>query len=362
MRKPALHGKLPQENQGTSLRVEVIRLLKFAIIFSAIFTIFTLFVTPPEIRKGSAILMAIFLPIALAIRVFHTTTTGKMLIARIKNKTENIAHKLNKEQKLYFNAVIFTLFFLALQLINEPPLSQGLGTLLLLFYAYIVIHDVYRWHAALSENLLGKAFIGITFAASSNFAFALAKQVAGQTTQIVPTNLTHTVLFIAILMIPIIMTFAGGVVFAASMLLSTVALVPYMFSIRPEVKSWIFAGTLRETSINYPFITRAFQLLFYAIIGSLVLSLGGKVVGWYESKISEWTPTMIYDLDMYPGRECKLRPGYKAAPLGDAKFLLAHKDRSGKVIFEKPVKCDDLPVPEAQQIEEFKAKDASPPN
>jgi hypothetical protein len=106
----------------------------------------------------------------------------------------------------------------------------------LLFFGFIALHDVLRWYRALSENPFGKAAIAIGFAIASNLAYALANQLVSQVVHVTPTNFLRTTLFIAVLMMPVLMTLAGGVAFAigsaASSLIILLSMGPGLISIR----------------------------------------------------------------------------------------------------------------------------------
>ncbi|WP_174874911.1 hypothetical protein [Vogesella oryzae] len=260
------------------------------------------------------------------------------------NKTTDTYKKLTAEQKLYVNACLLTTSTIPFYLVGGKPFLGFYFSGLLLFYGYIALHDVLRWYKALSENILGKAIIGITFAAASNFAYSLAGQAVSQIVHVAPTNFVRTVLFIAILMIPILMIFAGGIVFASGIAMSSLVMFTTIVgNTVPNFTQWLFAGTIPESTIRFKSATRLFQFIFYSFLGFYIFTSGQKFSNWYESKISYLAPRLIYHFDMYEGRECKLDSQYKLSPLGDAKFLLAKISPSGDINFEPPVKCDDLP-------------------
>jgi len=254
---------------------------------------------------------------------------------------------LTTEQKLYANVVVFTVFCLLVRIVGTPQFLEIYIFLLLAFCGWVAFHDIYRWCKAISEHLFGKAIIGLSFAVASNIAYSVAGQGVARIIHVAPTNFTHTMLFIAIAMIPILLIFAGGIVFVVSISISSLVMLPSMLGggavSYGKAVDWIFAGTLRISAIRFNLLTRIFQILFYGVLGYCVYISGQRHMAWYEEKVAHIVPLLIYNFDMYEGRECKLDAGYKLAALGDAKFLIASKLASGDINFGSPIKCDDLP-------------------
>jgi hypothetical protein len=159
-------------------------------------------------------------------------------------------------------------------------------------------------------------------------------------------NFLRTTLFIAILMIPVLMVLAGGIAFAIGSGMSSVII---MLSAGPNLdqfRNWLFAGTWPVQTLRFAFATRLLQLLFYLTIFAAISAFGGSHFKWYETKLLTLIPGLVYNLDMYAAKECKLGEGFKSAPLGDAKFLIAQQTASG-IQIQPPVKCDDLPTTES---------------
>lgn len=305
---------------------------------------FMALITPEQWRSTFAWMTIKFMLFAATLRVLYLISPYQGKMDELWTKLVETYKGLSTEQKLYVNACILTLSSALLLLAGGKPFLLAYIVLLTIFFGYIALHDVLRWYKALSENLLGKAIIGITFAAATNLAYSLAGQAVAQIVHVTPTNFVRTTLFIAILMIPVLMIFAGGIVFVIGIFMSSVVMLPSLLAnFGPRLKGWLFAGTLAESTIRFKFATRFFQIVFYSTIGYTIYITGQNSLTWYESKISYLAPQLIYNFDMYDGHECKIGPQYKLAPLGDAKFLLAQKLPSGNINFKPPVKCDDLP-------------------
>lgn len=253
---------------------------------------------------------------------------------------------LETQQKLYLRVALFAAICMLSSLIAAPPATRSFLLLTMCFAVHVAFYDLRRWYRYVSETLLGKAFIGLAFAASTNIAYSFASQKIAEVIHVTPTNMTYTRLFVAILMIPILMTLGGAIVYFVVGVVMPFLIAPlHMFKRMPQqLKDWIFVGTLPESAQTFPFITLLFQIFFYACMGWTVWALGGKGMAYYENKIPGVVSWLVYEYDMYPGLECKIVNGSKLAPLGDAKFLVAQRDASGTITFYPPIKCDDLPA------------------
>jgi len=268
-------------------------------------------------------------------------------LIRGKERISEIYSTLSVHQKLYISTCIVTLTGMFLIFAGGMPFAAVYFSFMLAFYAYVATYDVLRWYKAVSENLVGKAAIGVVFAAASNFAYSLAGQQIADVVHVVPTNFPRTTLFIAIATIPFIMVFIAGMVALVAILMPIVFMVPlFLEGSFQRVVEWLLAGTIRKSTARYVAVTFLFQIIFYGAIGGFVYSMGKRNIPWYAEKMSHATAWLIYNFDMYNGRECKLVGASKLAPLGDAKFLIAHQSPGGDFVFDSPVKCDDLPAPQ----------------
>jgi hypothetical protein len=262
----------------------------------------------------------------------------------LRLETADTYRALTVEQKLYANSILMALFTAFVYFTAGSALGAPLLVMTIFFVAFISIRDVLRWYRVLSENLLGKAVIALGFAIASNLAYALANQLVSQVIHVTPTNFLRTSLFIAILMIPVLMTFAGSVAFAVGSAVSSLVIILSLGPQLDKFRQWLFAGTWPVQTIRFPLLTRVFQLVLYMSIVSTISIMGGRHFAWYEEKVSGLIPGMVYHMDMYSANECNLGDNFKIAPLGDAKFLIAQKTATG-ISFQSPVKCDELAPP-----------------
>jgi hypothetical protein len=287
-----------------------------------------------------------FLTLLGSLRLIYILAPNQELFDEQWAKAKRTLTALETQQKLYVRVVLFAVICMLSSLIAAPMVTRSFLILTMCFAAHVAFYDVRRWYRYVSETLLGKAIIGLAFAVSTNFAYSFASQKIAEVIHVTPTNMTYTRLFVAILTIPVLMSLGGAIVYFAVGVVMPFLIAPlHMFKrMPPQLKGWLFADTLPESAQIFPFATLLFQILFYACMGWITWGLGEKGMVYYKNKMPGVVSSLVYEYDMYPGRECKIGDGNKVAPLGDAKFLVAQRDPNGTITFYPPIKCDDLPA------------------
>lgn len=262
----------------------------------------------------------------------------------VRCKLEGFEQTLETSQRLYLRVVQVFLLLMLLYWLNPGSMLAPLFGVFAIFCAFVAGYDGLRWYKSISEHVLGKAAIGLVFAAASTFAYAMARQEIAVATHVIPTNFQHTSILMAIMTIPLLVVIAGSVLFGVSIALTAIAPVLLLFQDMPKLKRWLFADTLKENPMKYLFVTRVFQIVFYATLGALLYNLGKPAMIRYEKVLLKIAPSAVFNLDMYYGRECPLQPEEKLAALGDSKFLIGRPNKQGEIEFLGPVKCEDLPI------------------
>ncbi|MFM0047503.1 hypothetical protein [Paraburkholderia sediminicola] len=313
-------------------------------IFIAGATLLSLF-APAALVPGTLSLIVKLFVSGLILRVLFVCMPKRELLHKVGAKIAEIYRLLATFQKLYVNAcIVSAACFLTGWMGGQPFLRLSI-MMVLAFWGAVVVYDVLRWYKVLSGHLVGKAVIGIAFVAASNLAYSLAGQQIASVVHVAPTNFTHTILFIALATIPVLLIFAGGMAFFACLFMSALVMLPVMLGKHVHhAVEWLLAGTLPKSDLQYAMVTRMFQVVFYGVVGSLLFTQGQRGMPWYDKEISHAATWLVFNFDMFEGAECKLGEGYKLAPLGDAKFLIAKRSPAGEINFEHPVKCDDLPA------------------
>ncbi|MGF6508594.1 hypothetical protein [Paraburkholderia sp. 32] len=329
----------------SSRRKEVSDTIKGAGVFIAGAAMLAL-IAPSAVVPGTFPLLIKLFVLGLILRIAYIHFPQRAVLHRLGSKTAAVYRSLATFQKLYVNVGIVSVACFLLGWLGGPSIFRATLVLMLVFWGTVAVYDVLRWYRALSDQLLGKAAIGLAFVAASNLAYALAGQEIASVVHVVPTGFTHATLFIALAMIPVLLIFAGGFVSFACLLLSALVALPAALGRHiPQLLHWLLAGTMPKLEFRHALVTRIFQVLFYGVLGTLLYTQGERGMPWYDREMSRAATWLVFNFDMFEAEECKIASGDRLMPLGDAKFLVAKKSAGGDITFGHPVKCDDLPSP-----------------
>ncbi|WP_093556432.1 hypothetical protein [Pseudoduganella namucuonensis] len=249
--------------------------------------------------------------------------------------------ELTIEQRLYVRVSVLLMIMLIVFMTGTGQWMKEFLVLSLLFIAYVAARDVLRWYRILSETVLGKGVIALGFASASSIAYGLAGQKIAGIIHVTPKNFTHTNLLVAIMMIPFLITLAGAFLSAVGIAFSSFFMALFTFPNIDKIQTWLFAGEWQFSKVRFARLTLFFQTFLFSLVGLGLFTFGRQGMAWYETAVARQIPSLVYELDMYHGTECKLKTGSKLAPLGDGKFLIAVKSPSGELNFPPPVKCDE---------------------
>jgi hypothetical protein len=330
----------PQPSNASMSRSEILTRLAKGLVLAILASALTLALVPASQAAGLLQLHVTLLVLATLAGLAFAYSTPQQRADLHTWRTAAYA-ALTVQQALYLRVCVVTAFTLFMTKAMPPAEVRIILYASLAFVGYVALWDCLRLYRRVSDSLLGKAAIAVGFAVASTYAYALASQQVAAVIHATPTGFSHTNLIVAIMMIPLIISLTGAFVAAVGTSLSWLVLLPTLLPGFDKLGKWLFAGTWPQSTLRFAFATRLFQSVFYTTIGFSLVALGRHNSAPYEQFVARQIPTLVYELDMYAGAECRLAPGAKLASLGDAKFLVATKSDEGGITFDPPVKCDD---------------------
>lgn len=275
----------------------------------------------------------------LSIRILQINYPGRFLFSNIINISLSWYEGLSRHQQLYLNVVLCIPFLIYIYLLDPKTLFVPL---LFLFYTYclgVATYDICRIYVSLSSTLIGKGLIAIAFALGSNLAFSISGKVIGELTHVPASTFPHTLSFLAIFTIPFLFVAAGAVYVPLSIILTPAAIyISKFMNESPRITKWILGIEIKKEKYRYIIATVIFQTIFYSVIGAVTPKIFLHALGENNPRIEWLIANSIYELDMYPGVECKMPSNYRTASLGDENYVTAAKGVTG-VKFELPRKC-----------------------
>lgn len=301
---------------------------------------FDLLIVPPRLFLSMMKVHLFTIVLAAVIAVLYTYS-GIDRQRKTVEWTIQAFRDTSKQQRLYLIVILLWCLGFMAWITGGFFLLSEIGIPILIFMFLVAARDVVEWYEELAANSLGKGLLALGFAISSTIAYGIASQHIAGIVHVTPTNFTKSVVLVAILEIPLLLSIAALI--CAALLISTSSLI-MAASVLPGVSAVV--SLFRKDrpiheSIRFLLVTRLFQITLLVLVGFALYSTFKQKAGEYEKFILAQARNIVYELDMYPGTECKLDAGFKLAPLGDSRFLVGTRDISGYVRFEPPMKCGD---------------------
>lgn len=247
---------------------------------------------------------------------------------------------LSKQQKRYLIAACLMILVAHAWFIGATGMLREPLICMFLFVFFVAMRDAIDWYAAISDKILGKAFITISFVTGSTVAYGLAAQQIAIATNAIPVSFTRAAVLAAIMQIPVLVPVAAAVISAFFMTLSSLLMAPAMIPGARHIIALFIDERPPATEQRFIFITRFFQIVIFSSLGPILFSLSQKTSAAYEAFVMKQIKTIVYELDMYPSSECNLEKGYKIAALGDSRFLIGTRGATGEINFLPLRKCD----------------------
>lgn len=335
-----LSQPLPDVSTFEISRKELFKRLTRGTLFLVSATIILLIFAPKGLHAGILYIngLALFLALVFSAMILTLPPARRK---RFVEHVKSVYARLNVEQQLYLRIGIIFLLAVPMSLFGSVVGSREFLILALFFVGYVACRDILRWYQMISETLLGKAAITLGFAAASAVAYGLAGQLITEAIHVTPTNFLRSSLITGIAVIPVLLLFAGSLMAAIGLASLSLIMLPLMLPKFDQFILVIFAGTWTIKPIPYPILTRVFQVFLYVTIGLGLSNTGQASLHQYGRFLSErFVPELVYQFDMYHGKECQIAAGTKLAPLGDGKYLTAARDeKTRQIIFSDPISC-----------------------
>ncbi len=256
-----------------------------------------------------------------------------MLIATIRTalgKARDLYFRLQVNQRLYVNAAVALLVFLATSVVTGVQGARGTLLLFLAIWVTAIAYDLVALYNKVYDSILGKTFLVILFSLCTNFSIGLSSQLVNNVVGGDPSKFPHTIALLSILNIPIFVAVGFGALYFGLMITTPLLL---MFHSLPDdkAKEVLLPGYSARSIVPFYKTTRAVQFISLAIFCGFVLSLSPKVMRNYETFLTDSARWFLFELEMYPKAQCTLPRDSRAAFVSDEKVLLAEKNQLGIV-------------------------------
>lgn len=232
--------------------------------------------------------------------------------------------ELAVNQRLYINALgCLMMFFITLPIIGLEY-ARGSFFLFMLFWILAIAKDLLDLFKKVQATILGKALLIVMLSLSTNLAVSIASLVVNDVTGVDPSKFPHTLAFVSILLIPLLVAGAFGLLYLALLLALPFATMFLVFS-DEGFRQLLMPGYKASKDLRYPVVTRCVQFASFVIFFGFMGSMSGRWAQDYDGFLSSTTRSFVYHLEMYSKAPCELPAGSRAAFIADERVLLGTK-------------------------------------
>lgn len=246
---------------------------------------------------------------------------------RVKEFFENsgtICAALNRSQKLYFFGVVFCVLsaFWYVTPFEQVFLAALVTCGVLLTFG--VISDLLYVYKIVWDSLLGKAVILLSYAFSTNLAYALSARVLNEIVKFDSDNLVYATNFVAVLLVPLFIVATSYIIFMLFFLFGQLYL---MFAMgADQIKSIkCFSGMLPEKIELYPIATFVIRIFAFPAVLGFVWGVSRHAAPVYENFVEKTASDFIYLLEAKSYTGCQVSKNERAIKINDDQIIVVRK-------------------------------------
>ncbi|MFB1118780.1 hypothetical protein RF240_22120 [Dickeya dadantii] len=247
-----------------------------------------------------------------------------MICKNSLNKIVAFNSKLDMPQKIIRNLIIAVVINFLIKLTANEQLWKGVFILTLVYWTISVFQCLINVYKKIYKTTLGKGVVILGSTLCLNFALCLSGVVINDITSVSPTNFPHSLIFISIAMIPLIIPL--GMIFLLLIILMTFPVWGWFFVYDEKLKQFLFPGYEPNNKRFLHKTTLAIQIfsivIYCAFIFKFALITGDDYISHVNNK-SKW---LIYSLEMFEKKPCLNIEKGKVAFISDDNVLVATKD------------------------------------
>lgn len=229
--------------------------------------------------------------------------------------------KLDTSQKILRNLIIIIVIGFFFKMTQYEKLWKGFFILLLIYWTFSVFHCLIKVYQRVYKTTLGKGVVILGSAICLNFALCLSGIVINNITSVSPASFPHSLIFISIAMIPVIIPL--GMIFLFVIIFITTPIWIWFFVYDEKFKQFLAPGYkpndkkfLYKTTV----IIQIFSIATYSwFIFQFAQITGDNYISYINSK-SQW---VIYTFEMFDKNPCVNIKEGKVAFISDDNVLVA---------------------------------------
>lgn len=249
---------------------------------------------------------------------------------------ENICEKLNRSQLFYVAGVVFGLLAAFWYF---TPFSEIFRTALWtagILFTCALISDLLVIYQKIWGTLIGKGFLLLVYAASTNVTYAMSARVVNELVKFDASTLTYTVNLVAVLLAPLFIFFGTCAALAVILALGQFYLMVTLYS-KELRQSKYFSRILPRPIEEYPGRTFIVRLLVFPSLLGMLWGFSPHLTSGYGKFIEDAAAAFIFNFEALRYSRCEVDPASRVIKVTENEIIVAsHVDRNYH--FE-PQKC-----------------------
>lgn len=257
-------------------------------------------------------------------------------------KFEGICEKLNRSQRFYVVGLVFGMLSAFWYITPFQGLFRTTFWISGVFFTCALISDLLAIYQKVWGAVIGKGFLLLVYAASTNLAYAAAARIINELVKFDTSTLTYTVNFVAVLLAPLLIFFGTCAALVVVLVLGQFYLMITLYS-KELRQSKCISRVFPQSFEEYPGRTFIVRLLVFPALLGMLWGLSSRIEPNYERFIEKTASSFIFNFEALRFSRCEVDPASRVIRVTDKEIIVAtHID--GNYRFE-PKKCIPLIKP-----------------
>lgn len=264
---------------------------------------------------------------------------------RLKSKLERFegtCEKLNRSQLFYSSGVVFGLLAAFWYLTPFHDIFTTAFWTSGILFTCALISDLLAIYQKVWSTVIGKGFLLLVYAASTNVAYAMAARVVNELVKFDTSTLTYTVNLVAVLLAPLLILFGTCTALAVVLALGQAYLMATLYS-KELRQSKCLSRMLPQPFEEFPGRTFVVRLLVFPTLLGMLWGLAPRLTPGYEKFIEETAAAFIFNFEALRYSRCEVDPASRVIRVTENEVIVA--TRVGNNYKFEPKKCIPLVKP-----------------
>lgn len=235
--------------------------------------------------------------------------------------------KLDTSQKILRNLIFAIIIGGFLNIFASEEVWRSFFIIILMYWSFSVFHCLLYLYKMIYQTSLGKGVLLLGASLCVNLVFCVAGEIINNITSVSPTNFPHSLVFISIAMIPLVIPI--GMILLFIVILISAPLWGWFFVYDEDFKKFLMPGYVPNKKRLLHKSTLLIQIFSIATYCFFIYTIAHIKLNDYVSYVNDRSQEIIYNLEMFNKSQCVNIKIGKVAFISDDHVLVATKDKEG---------------------------------